>query len=335
MVLGLGFGKIAIAQQQPFYTQYILNPFISNPALAGIENYWDLRLSYRNQWQGIEGAPQTNYLTIHGPIKRMQYSKATTSTVSPPEPRKRRQSTSYWQQYKSAKPHAGIGFTALNDKIGPIKRYAANVAYAYHIGLSSKTSISAGLSGGIQSLSLNTDQLNFGPTNPTDPAIAANGVVNQIKPDVSFGLWLYSAFYFIGASSQNIIPFKINYSDNTVNSLLLVPHIMISGGYKFFLNEDLSFLPSTMVRFVKNTPLNFDVNAKVQYRDNGWIGFSYRNSNSFAAMLGMNINSTFSFGYSYDITTSHLKYGANGTHEVVLGILLGNRNRVSCPKDFW
>ncbi|MDE3125545.1 MAG: type IX secretion system membrane protein PorP/SprF, partial [Bacteroidota bacterium] len=27
------------AQQRPYYTQYILNNFIINPAVAGIENY--------------------------------------------------------------------------------------------------------------------------------------------------------------------------------------------------------------------------------------------------------------------------------------------------------
>ncbi|HEX4850124.1 MAG TPA: type IX secretion system membrane protein PorP/SprF, partial [Puia sp.] len=44
------------AQQQPYYTQYILNNFILNPALAGIENYWDCKVSYRNQWVGLNGA---------------------------------------------------------------------------------------------------------------------------------------------------------------------------------------------------------------------------------------------------------------------------------------
>jgi hypothetical protein len=31
------------AQQRPHYTQYILNNFIVNPALAGIENYTDIK----------------------------------------------------------------------------------------------------------------------------------------------------------------------------------------------------------------------------------------------------------------------------------------------------
>lgn len=324
----------AVAQQQPLYTQYILNPFITNPALAGIENYWDVKLSYRNQWQGINNAPQTSYLTIQGPLKHIQYSKPTTATVSP-RVRKKVSAVSYWTQYRSIVPHAGLGFTFLNDRAGPINRYAANVVYAYHIGLSKKVSLSAGLAGGLQGVKLNTDLLNFGSSNPADPAVTVNGVSNQLKPDLSFGLWVYSAFYFVGASAQSLVPVKLDYSNTGAQESTLVPHLMISAGYKVFLNENINFLPSTTIRVINNAPLSFDVNAKLQYRDVAWGGISYRHPQSFAAMLGMYVNSTFNFGYSYDFTNSRIKSVTNGTHEIVLGILLGNRNKVLCPREFW
>lgn len=56
------------AQQKPYHTQYILNNYILNPALSGIENYTDVKLSYRNQWTGIDGAPVTIYASAHAPI---------------------------------------------------------------------------------------------------------------------------------------------------------------------------------------------------------------------------------------------------------------------------
>ena len=58
----------ALAQQRPQYTQYALNNFLTNPAVGGIESYADLRTSYRGQWAGIEGAPETFYVTFHGSI---------------------------------------------------------------------------------------------------------------------------------------------------------------------------------------------------------------------------------------------------------------------------
>src|SRR5689334_22346247 len=38
-------GTAAAAQQRSHYTQYILNNYILNPALSGIENYTDIKLS--------------------------------------------------------------------------------------------------------------------------------------------------------------------------------------------------------------------------------------------------------------------------------------------------
>ena len=55
----------AAAQQQPQYTQYLINNYILNPALTGIENYTDVKLSHRHQWAGLQDAPVTTYLTIH------------------------------------------------------------------------------------------------------------------------------------------------------------------------------------------------------------------------------------------------------------------------------
>ena len=59
----------AVAQQKPHYTQYVLNQYIINPAISGIENYVDVKLSARDQWVGLSGAPKTAYLTIHAPLE--------------------------------------------------------------------------------------------------------------------------------------------------------------------------------------------------------------------------------------------------------------------------
>ena len=58
----------ALAQQRPQYTQYALNNYLTNPAVGGIESYADLRTSYRGQWAGVEGAPETMDVTFHGSI---------------------------------------------------------------------------------------------------------------------------------------------------------------------------------------------------------------------------------------------------------------------------
>ena len=47
------------AQQDPHLALYVFNPTMYNPAYAGNAQDPELTLAYRNQWQGITGAPTT------------------------------------------------------------------------------------------------------------------------------------------------------------------------------------------------------------------------------------------------------------------------------------
>ena len=133
------------AQQRPHYSQYILNNYILNPALSGIENYTDIKISARDQWVGLNGAPQTFYLSMHSPIGKKDFKSSATSYQVPGQnPR----GSSYWESYNASEPHHGVGLTMVNDKTGLYNRFSANVTYAYHLGLNATTNISAGFSGG-------------------------------------------------------------------------------------------------------------------------------------------------------------------------------------------
>lgn len=334
MLIGL-FAKQVTAQQRPHYTQYILNNYIINPAVAGIENYTDVKISHRHQWVGLQDAPVTTYLTIHAPLKKSNYER-TTATGFHSEGENPR-GKAYWQSYQAAEPHHGIGFTMLNDRTGPLNRFAANVSYAYHRGITENTSIAAGISAGVQSMSLNTSKLFFGTQYPVDPAVSGSGYLKRFSPDVNAGLWLYSANYFAGISAQQIIPAKLKFSDDRVSLSggRLVPHLFLTAGYKLYLSDDVSLLPSTLIKFVSPAPVGIDVNAKFQYRDLLWTGASYRHKEGYAAMLGINISNTLNVGYSYDIITSQLNTVSRGTHEIVVGFLLGNRYGDWCPRNLW
>ncbi len=321
------------AQQRPYYTQYIMNMYVINPAVAGIENYTDLKMSYRNQWVGLQDAPVTTYLTIHGPTKKGEYDResATSFHAKGDNPR----GEAYWENYTKADNHAGLGFSVINDVTGPLNRFAAYGTYAYHIGIAPKTSLSLGVSAGVTQLSLNASKLQF--ANPIDPAVGSSGVINTLKPDISAGLWLYSRDYFVGLSAQQIIPQQVAFSNNTValESGKLVPHMFLTAGYRVFLSEDVSFLPSIMMRFVNPLPVGFDVNAKFQYQDIAWAGASWRYQDGYAVMAGVNLSHAINIGYSYDITTSQLNTVSKGTHELLIGFLIGNRYGDWCPRNLW
>jgi len=328
----------SFAQQRPHYTQYILNNYILNPALSGIENYTDVKLSARDQWVGLKGAPRTAYLTIQGPIGKKDYRTTATSFNIPGEnPRGK----AYWENYTAPDPHHGVGFTMINDKTGSFNRFTAYGTYAYHLGLSPTTNLAAGFSAGISVVSIDRSKNDFGGGDPTDPGLAnINGEINKIKPDIGFGLWLYSANYFIGLSGQQIIPQKLNFADDAVaiTDGRLIPHVFLTGGYRFLLSDDVNAVPSLMFKYVRgssNNDFQVETNLKLQYRDLLWMGGSYRHQDGFAVMAGLNVGNTFNIGYAYDVTTTRLNTVSRGTHEIVLGFLIGNKYSEVCPRCNW
>lgn len=335
----LGFQQIK-AQQKPYYTQYIMNNYIINPAVAGIENYWDVKASHRMQWVGLQDAPITTYVSAHGPLKKNAYDVQTTSSFRPSGENPR--GTNYWANYEKPENHTGVGFAVINDKTGPLNQLNAYGSIAYHLGVGPNTTLSLGLSVGFTQMSLDASKLDFTgsgtPNDPNnfDPAVIGSGVLNTIKPDIGAGLWLYSRDYFVGLSAQQIIPNKIVYTNKNVPLQgKLVPHTFLTAGYRFQAGEDWSILPSFQLRYIDPLPLGVDVNVKFQYQDLLWAGASYRVQDGFAGMFGLNIGGFMNIGYSYDLTTSELRTVSKGTHEIMIGFMINNKYGDWCPRNMW
>ncbi len=336
-ITGCFFGLFVSAQAKPFYTQYILNNYILNPAITGIENYTDVKLSYRNQWVGIKGAPVTAYASIQGPIgKKDLRTNANSFQIPGEDPRGKK----YWDEYAVSAPHHGIGLTAINDKAGYISRWSIAATYAYHKPLGVKTALSAGFSAGISSVSLDRSKIDFAGLDPNDPAIGfSTGELKKLKPELGAGLWLYSARYFLGVSVLNIIPGKAKFVTNDKFGTYYSPNYFLSAGYRFQLSESISALPSVMVQYWQPQLTGVHANIKFQYLDQLWIGGSYRFSDlvsGYSAMVGVNISNTFNISYAYeDATSSRLKVYTKNTHEIMLGFLIGNRYGDTCPRNIW
>jgi type IX secretion system PorP/SprF family membrane protein len=328
---------VASAQQKPYFTQYIINNYILNPALTGIENYTDLKLSYRNQWTGITGAPVTMYMSVHAPIGKSDYRTTATSFGIPGEnPR----GTAYWEDYTVPEPHAGLGLIMMTDKTGYITRSSIYGTFAYHKGLTARTCLSAGFLLGGSKVSLDRTKIEWATLDPNDPSVGYNASeLKKVKPEVGAGLWLYGANAFLGASVLNIVPGKVKFAATGNTGGSYVPQVMVTAGYRFFLTDDISALPSFMIQYVNPFALQLHGNVKLQYQDKFWIGASYRKSDvlgGYAAMAGINVSNFFNVSYAYDAAhTSRLKYYTADTHEIILGFLLNNKYGDTCPRNIW
>jgi type IX secretion system PorP/SprF family membrane protein len=312
------------AQQRPHYTQYILNNFIVNPALAGIENYTDIKLSARNQWVGIDGAPKTFYATVHGALDKKDFRENATSFSMIGQ---NTHGNVFPEYFDAMSPHHGFGFTAMNYSTGYINRTTAVASYAYHLGLTNELSLSAGFGAGASLVSIDADKISL--AEPNDPAIGnAIGKLSSIKPELNAGLWIYSSRFFAGLSAQQIIPAKLDLVESSLNQSTLIPHLFLTSGYKFRISYNIYVLPSVMVRYISALPVGLDLNCRVQYEDLMWVGGNFRKDDGFAAMAGLHLNKKFQVSYSYDLNRGKFLLSTmnRGTHELVLGFLIGNRH---------
>lgn len=318
------------AQQKPQYTQYIFNNFLLNPALSGMENYTDVKIGHRQQWQGINGAPKTSFVSAHMVLGDKYLWR---NALSLPENGDPPMGRNYTQNYTSSPAHHGLGFMAVNDKAGPLSFLNVALTYAYHLKMNNALNLSVGTALGINHVSLDLNALKLEEQN--DPALS-NAGNSQLKPDLSVGLWLYGARFFAGASVQQIIPQELSFSSNPNYSTgREVGHVFLTAGYKLFIDNEISATPSVMLKKVGNIPLSYDANLKVSFKDRFWVGGSYRKNDSFAALAGINFNNVFNLTYSYDYTTSPLRSYTSGSHELVLGFQLNNMYRVLSTQKMW
>lgn len=285
---------VTMAQQIPQYTQYMFNQFAINPALAGSKNCIDVRLGYRRQWVGMDGAPTTAWTTVHGVFKNKK------------------------KPYQKSKH--GFGAMVEVDDTGPLGYTMFSVAYAYHMKLSEKFMASAGIFAGMQQQKLDAGEVTL--TDFNDPAIGSGGST-FVAPEVWPGFLLYNDNTFFGLSIRQAL-------GNTVDGIgvetRLTPHILLNGGHRFRTRSKVAVVPSVLMKFTGSSPFAIDLNLLMEYRRRFGIGVSYRNTDAIAAMFRVNFLKFFSLGYSYDITTSKLRVGSSNSHEIILGIN-------ACPPD--
>jgi len=300
-------------QQRVQYSQYILNNYLLNPAAGGVNEYWDFKTGFRNQWTGFESRPLTYFVSANGPIGF---------------PHKR-------VRNGHLKPHHGVGAQAFYDETGPLGMMGVYASYAYHLKTSRKMTVSLGANVGLMQYKIRGGELIF-VQDPNDPSIGKT-TVNYTVPDASLGLWFYNDRFYGGVSLAQLFKENLRLNGATNNTFgNLNYHYYITGGYRFSLTNELDFIPSTMIKCVYQAPIQIDLNARLKYNNMLWGGVSYRRQDAIALLVGVLLNSRYEIGYSYDITTSKIAKASAGSHEVIVGVNLIRANRkIHCPTDFW
>jgi len=297
LLTGLSF--YGFSQQDPVYTQYMNNLLTIQPAYAGISGSLNITGISRAQWVGFEGAPNTNTLTINGPLRRF---------------------------------NVGLGLSIVNDKWGPIRQNGVYVDYAYRVKLRQDQFLSFGLKGGFNIYQAYLTDIVV--NDPNDPVFAYD-VNFKFLPNLGVGIMWHSDRFFLGVSSPKILKNRIQ-SQNSETVYREVLHFYGMGGYVFFLSDVLKFKPTILYRWAERTPIFADFSGSFLLYDRVWIGATYRLKNSYGLIFQFNVNTQLKFGYSYDQTTFHPTQVNSGTHEFLISydFIYSRRGRQVVPRYF-
>jgi len=283
------------AQQDPQFSQYILNQFVYNPAYAGMDNALSATAHLRTQWVGITGQPFIQNISVHSPVSLL---------------------------------HGGAGLQVLNEQEGAMRVTSVSLAYSY-IHKSRIGKFSFGVNGGVTQLNLDGSKLRAPDGNyennliehndPLLPSVSVSG----LAPDFAAGFFFSSNKVNIGLSSTHLIPMEINLDGGGGNlAMNLVRQYYFQTSYLAKLGKTFALRPSVYLKS-NGDNLQGEADAIFSFNDFFWIGGGVRgyNDNTQDAIIGMtgiNVGDNLRIGYSYDYTISSLSAASNGSHEVVI-----------------
>ncbi|MDL2145500.1 type IX secretion system membrane protein PorP/SprF [Flavobacterium tructae] len=274
------FSVMGFAQQDAQFTQYMYNTITINPAYAGSRGVLSIFGLYRTQWIGLDGAPKTSSFSVNSPINNS---------------------------------NLGVGFSFVNDKIGPTNESTFSVDLSYSVQTSSDFKLSFGLKATGSLFSLDVNKLNT--LHQGDPQF--QNLDNIFKPNIGAGIYWHSSKAYLGLSVPNFIETN-RYNDNDIAIYKSRINYYFMAGYVFDFGSDVKFKPAAFLKMVDGAPLQADVSANFMFIDKLVVGAAYRWSAAISAMAGFQVSDSLYIGYGYDWETTNLNKYNSGSHEIFL-----------------
>jgi len=103
--------------------------------------------------------------------------------------------------------------------------------------------------------------------------------------------------------------------------LLIIRTPLLWDGFYDDLTHIRPYNPSVLIRYSSvpsKSKFQYDINTHISYLNKFWIGGSYRNKRTFAAMFQVQPNDQLRIAYTYNIELSQLGKYSKGSHEVML-----------------
>lgn len=287
----------ASAQQDIALTHFFFNRFSVNPGATGMEDGICGNLIYRNQWDKINGAPNSVVFNAEAHLPDF-----------------------------GLKHDAGVGINFTHDAIGFNRQNNVMLNYSYHLQLG-QGKLGIGASVGMVNFGL--DPVWIGPQTQTDAVFPAKS--SAMTFDANFGLYYKASNWYAGVSATHLpaMSLKLQSQIATANNVpyTLAMHMYVMGGWQSAQNsigngfiDVQGFAQTDLKKFSPN------LNARYIFQNKMYGGLGYRNADAISVLLGykpleIRRSNGYGFmwvGYAYDITIGRYSKLSNGTHEVAL-----------------
>lgn len=292
-VLFISTMHISWGQQDKLLTHFMYDKMTLNPGKTGIDllNGICVTSMYRNQWDKVNGAPNSAVLNIEANLDKFF--------------------------------PGGIGVSVYHDAIGFATQNNVLLNYSYPISLGNAGSLGLGLGVGIINYGMDP---NWVPptTNPDNYLPSGFSATNL---DLNFGAYFQGKDFYAGFSSTHLSETLLKQSvttpsGNIVQNYQTARHYYLMGGSKFD-NVAGGSIDAQVLMRTDLVKFSADINARYLYDLGGgkevYGGLTVRTSDALAIMLGYTPFTNFTFGYSYDFTLlNKLNTISRGSHEIVL-----------------
>ena len=277
-----------IGQQDKLLTHFFFDKMSINPGETGLDDGICATTIYRNQWDKVNGAPNSAVLNVEANMNRFF--------------------------------PGGLGVSFYHDAIGFSRQNNVLLNYSYPIQIGNLGRLGLGVGVGIMTYGMNP--LWIPPQTMNDPTLPVAGF-QAANLDLNFGAYFKGKNMYAGLSSTHLSESELSSvgTQITPTSYQSARHYYAMGGYKMINvaggNIDANLLVRTdLVKF------SADINARYFFVKNNkelaYGGLTYRTSDAVAVMLGYNPFNNFTVGYSYDITLNKLSSVSRGSHEIMV-----------------
>jgi type IX secretion system PorP/SprF family membrane protein len=310
---------VAASQQVPMYSQYIMNGFLINPSLAGLDGYTTVNVTARQQWLGLSGAPATYAASFQTRILKNSYISKSTSV-----------------RRKIVRPtkggNVGLGGYIFSDRNGIMKRTGILAAYSYHLELGKTNGVPNYLSLGLAAtvyqyaIDLSGNLL----LHDVDDEFLNNYDRVVYIPDFNFGASYQTTKYFVGFAMSSISRGSLLFANSGDNKRSELGNYFLTAGYKILFpsNTNWELEPSVLLKSsdMISKSAQMDITARVYYKADYWAGISYRTGDAIIIMFGLKYD-RFYFAYAFDMALTDIRKQSLGSHELTLAVKFGESAR--------